>query len=548
MSTSSTSSTSSKTDISALSWAKVLEYNQTNAFAIPKTAVVDDTFTKYQKTTTTSYKQSTALLSSLSDKLDVLLSNLKNMKTSVAAGQTATTDKKKETAYAQLRALSAGIDSITRSYKLEDLTLLTGRDYKLSFGSGQTLGLKLDNLSSSGTDGLGLATADKGAFVDVSYDYLNTMRNASVSLAGLDISSASTCEGDSTVQQLTDGKYQVQVKYMGAKSTVYIQNLDGTVIDKKENVDLSGSGQLDVKFGCGVQLSMEKTYFKTALNGDKYDYDTFGAVSLYANLSYESNVGHNLDDGTNKKLVTSNSVSVASGGTLSGTTGTLKVKADTAAVSDGRTAMTTGQYRLKFQYAGDNGSKSSAWLYDTNGNLVSTVRGIDLSKGTAVSVDMGTGVAVSFNPKDFTSSQRTYNTYLNYTAADVPYKEFDYKAYAQKISDAMDKVQENIDTVTKAQETLDSQYSIVQSAQQLAITGGAAQTSLADVLSSALSTKSGSSISIGAKSLFSSINSTSSSSSTTTNVLSDDDIFSVMTNNMTNVSNADPAVLALYYR
>jgi len=541
----STSSTKNSTDISSINWKTVLEYNLANAFAIPESAVVDDTFTKYKTSSTSSYKQSTALLSSLTEKLGVIKSNLVNMQTFAAQAQNATTDKKKETAYAQLRSLSAGIDSVTRSYKLENLTLLTGRSFELSYGGGTDMGVKLDNLSSSGTKGLGLATADKGAFTTISYDYLNKMRNASTDIAGLDITSVVTSEGDPTVQQLKDGEYQIEVEYMGDQSTIYIENLDGTVIDKQEKVDLTGTGQMNIKFGSGVTLSVEKTAFKTALGGDKYDYKTFGSVSLYANLTYESNVQHNLDDGTDNEIVTTSSVAVSRNGTLKGTTGTLKVKAEIAAVYEGRTGMTTGQYNVRVQYAGDNGAKSSLWLYYQNGNLVSTVRGINLSKGSTVSVDMGTGVAISLDPKNFTSDKRTYNTYIDYTAAEEPYKEFDYEAYAKKIDEALETVESNMDVVDQAQEELDSRYSIVQSALTIAITGGQSQSALSDVLSSALSAKSGSS-SLSAKDLFSSINSSSSSSSI--NVLSDDDIFSVLTDNLTSLADADPAVLALYYR
>ncbi len=541
MATSSTSSTSTSSDLNALRWKTILEYNELNAFAIPKSKVEDDTLTQYKSVTTDSYKQSTGLLSSLSDKLGTIQGNLENMLTYARNGSKALTDKKQETAFAQLRALSAGIDSVVRSYSLEDLTLFTGRSLDLSYDNG-SFGMKLDNLSSSDEGGLGLAKTGEGAFVKISYDFLNTMRNSATDIAGLDISGASTCEGDETVKQLTDGDYQVKVEYKGAKSTIYIQNLDGTTIDKTENVDLTGTGQMNVKFGCGVQLSLEKTYFETALGGDKYDYDLLGSVSLYANLSYESNVQHFLDDGSKKELVTENSVSVTSGRNLHGTTGNLKVSTEVASVYDGRTQMASGQYNLKIKYAGENGKSSSLWLYDNSGNLISTVCSVDLSGGKDVSVDMGTGLAIKLSQQNFTSGARTYNTSINYTAADEAYKVFDFDAYMERIQEALDTVNENLQTVSDAQEELDSRYSIVQSAIKLAVTGGSSQSALSDVLAGALS----GSTSVSASDLFGSVNSSTDSSITT--VLSDNSILDILTSNVEDLSDVDSSILALYYK
>jgi|GEM_PF-2939083 hypothetical protein len=539
--TSSTSSTSKSSDLTALRWKTILEYNELNAFAIPKSKVTDDTLTQYKSVTTDSYKQSTGLLKNMTEKLGTIEGNLKQMLTFAQNGAQARSDKKEETAFAQLRTLSAGIDSIVRSYTLEDLKLFSGRSVNLSYDNG-SFQMKLDNLSSSGKDGLGLAKTGDGAFVKISYDYLNTKRNNKTSIAGLDITSASTCKGDPTVKQLTDGKYQVKVEYKGPKSTIYIQNLDGTTIDKAENVDLTGTGQMDVKLGCGVQLSLEKTYFKTALGGDKYDYETFGSVSLYANLSYEKNVQHFLDDGSKKTLVTENSVSVASGRNLSGTTGNMKVSAEVAPVYDGRTQMATGPYSLKIKYAGVGGKSSSLWLYDNNGNLVSTVCSVNLSGTKPVSVDLGTGVSITLDQQNFTSGARTYNTTLNYTAADEPYKVFDFKAYTEKIQEALDTVKENLKTVSDAQEELDSRYSIVQSAIKLAVTGGATQSALSDVLAGALSKKN----TVSASDLFGSVNSSVDSSITT--VLSDNSITDILTSNVEDLSDVDSSILALYYK
>ncbi len=167
---------------------------------------------------------------------------------------------------------------------------------------------------------------------------------------------------------------------------------------------------------------------------------------------------------------------------------------------------------------------------------------MDLSGGKDVSVDMGTGVAIKLSQQDFTSGARTYNTSNNYTAADEAYKVFDFDAYMERIQEALDTVNENLQTVSDAQEELDSRYSIVQSAIKLAVTGGSSQSALSDVLAGALS----GSTSVSASDLFGSVNSSTDSSITT--VLSDNSILDILTSNVEDLSDVDSSILALYYK
>ena len=577
MATSSTSSSSKSINLNRLNWKTVLDYNELNAFSIPTKKLDDTTSTKYDDVTTKSYKTSLGLLSNLSKQLGKIQTNLQMMQNYSVDGSKAVTDKTKETTYAQLRSLSAGIDSIVRSYKLEKDTLLTGRDYKLSYGGGDPLKMKLDNIassydpttaaaksaaaksgasvttsasaksaSSSSTDfGLKLATADSGYTATVSYDYLNTLRNSTVGLSGLDITKAYSITGDPTHQQVTDGNYQIQVKYNGPTSTVSIEKLDGTVIDKQD-CDLSGSGQTELKFGCGVGLSIEKTSWALdSSDVDKYDYQDFGPVSLYANLAVSKVQQHNLADGTNKKAIAESSVTVDSGSLLTGTTGSVKLSASTGSVADGRTAMTTGAYSVQVRY---DGAKSSLWLYNEDGTLLSTVGNVDLTKDTPTSVDMGTGVSISVDPsKDFTSSKRTYISTLDYTASQNAYQVFDFNSYYNVVQNALKTVKENIQTVSDAQDELKSRYSVIQSAVKLANSGSSVTTtsSLIGILSSGTS-------GVSASSLFSTLQSSSSSSSSnaTPNVLtaSTSNIISSLTKSVTSLSGVDNSILALYYK
>ncbi|MBN1403636.1 MAG: hypothetical protein JW942_04115 [Opitutales bacterium] len=537
----STSSTSS------LDWNTILEYNLKNAFAIPTSEVEDTSSYKYKSIETDTYSQSLALLNGVTKKLETIQTNLQLMQNYALEGYQATvkdSDARAE-AYAQLRSLSAGIDTVVRDFKMEDIPLFNGRSFELSYGSG-SIGMNLDNLASSGEEGLGLAKEGDGAFATISYDYLALMKNSATDIAGLDISEANATSVDLSAPpytgELEDGDYWIKVTYMGKESVVEIQNMDGSTIEKIEGVDLTGTGQVSVKSNVGVELSFEKTYFETALGGDKHDWETQGAQSLYANLHYERNVQHILDDGSGEELVDENSVSIANGKTSSkypngkyGVTGSisgsLAVTANTSPVYDGVTTMESGQYDLKIKY---DGAKTSLWLYDNTGNLISTKRNVDLTGEDPVNVDMGTGVTIELDPENFSSAKRDYHVYLNYEAEDKLSEELDYDEYYNRIISALETIQEQLDVVEQAKSELESRYSIVQSALSI----------------SSYSTSSLSSLIAGgstdASSLFGAINATGSDS--TGNVLTaSGNILGALQSAASSMQDVDPGILALYY-
>jgi hypothetical protein len=530
------STSSTKNDVTKLSWDTILSYNKKNAFAVDKDSLEDLSLTKYKTINTKSYKESIGLLSNLSSKLDTLKSNLTLMQQYAEKGAKATISntKVRQTSFAQMRSLSAGIDSVVRSLKLDGTTLFTGRTYNLSYGSGK-MQLNLDNLLSSDEDGLNLAKSTETGNVTYKYDLLATLKNASVDIDGLDIKSVSAVEADELKGQLKDGDYWLKVSYAGEKSTVEIQKMDGTTIEKVSDVDLSGGGLTSVKFRSGVAVSFDKTYVKTALGNDKADYDADNPVSLYANLTYSSVVGHQLNDGTGNEVDYDNHVSVTSGSRLKGSTGMIKVTADTT--TGGSTTLKSGQYDMKIKY---NGTKSSVWLYNSAGTLVGAKQGIDLTSDKAVTVDLNNGMSVKLDPtKDFSSDKRDYHTYINFTAAESPSDELDFDAYSEQIAAALEVVQEQIDAVTQAQDTIKSAYSTIQSA----LKAGSSTTSASYAQSLLNGTSAGG--------LFGTINTSSgmSSSSATTSVLTaSGNILGALSGSVSTLKDVDSSILAKYYR
>lgn len=519
-------------DIPRLTKDQIAEYMQVNAFALPRT----DSLANARTSTalrTTSIQQSLGLLSKVQEKLTTIESNLELMHTlaTLAKNPGRLSDSRRQEVYGQLRALSAGIDVIASDFELDGRKLLKGQKFELDSGNG-TVRLDLNSVAASGEDSLNIATKHDAAFTEISYDYLAQLRNTSSDLIGLDLSEATPAEIASDQQELETGDYRIKITYKGPESIVDIQTMDGVSVRKVDGVDLSGNGQEIIDMGVGVKFSFEKTLFETVLGGDKYDYDLFGPTSLYANLKYERNEQHELFSGEELEYNRQDSVSIISGGKVKGTTGTLDITASAAGVQEGHTAMTSGQYRVQVRYDGD---RSSVWLYDPLGQLISTKRGIDLTGNEALSIDMETGLRLKLDPEDFSTDRKSSNVFINYEAADQPDEIFDYKAYAKQIEKAYTSIEEQLALVASAQEDLTQRYQLANQATQAASAG--AWVTQAQSLSSLLAGSLDSSI-------LGTINGQTASSASDQLLLTTGDIFGSLQSAISTQANVDPTILA----
>ncbi len=526
-------------DIPSLTRTQVKEYLNVNAFAIARPE--DELATlRNASVTTSSIQESLGLLAKVQEKVTLIRGNLETMRelAEKAKNPGRLRDEKRQEIFGQLRSLSAGIDVITSSFNLDGKGLLSGRKFELASGN-NPVRLELADLSSSGEDSLGLSLKREGAFTDISYDTLARMRNASSDLIGLDLSEATPAEVAEGQQELADGDYRLKITYKGPDSIVEIQKMDGTTVRKVEGVDLSGSGQELVDMGVGVRFSFEKTKFETALHGDKYDYEFFGPTSLYANLKYERNLQHEMLAGEELDYARQSSVGVLRGGTIKGTTGELKVSASIAGVQEGHQDMASGQYRVKVKY---EGARSSVWLYNPNGTLISTKRGLDLTGEEAISVDMETGIRIKLDPSSFTSDKRDYNVYLNYQEAEQPDELFDYKAYLKQIDKALETLEEQEWLIAATQEELTNRYQLTNQAVRSA--GAGAWVTQAQSVNSML----GGTLDGNILGTLGTLYGTGSSASGQQLLLSQGDIFGSMQSALAAQANVDPTILAAMRR
>lgn len=460
-------------DIPRLTRNQIAEYNSFDAFAVSRSeAAATAGGNRSRPFITSSAQQSLGLLKNLTKNLETLRGNLQLMHNFAQQGMKAArlTDERRDEIFGQLRSLAAGIDIIVRDFQLDGRPLLDGRRFELSTGVSK-LRMSLDNLSTVGEDSLGLTRRREGAWADVSYDMMSIMRNTTSGLTGLDISHARAISPAQGKAELDDGEYRVKVSYAGADSIVELQRMDGTVIQKKEGVDLSGTGKELVDMGLGVQLAFEKTLFRTPLGGDKYDHELLGPTTLYAVLKYERNYEQELIGDERAIPQRQSTVEIARGGTIKGSTGKLNVGASIAGVGEGVMPMKTGLYDLKVKY---DGERSSLWLYDPRGTLVSIKRGIDLTKEGKQSIDTGVGIKIELNGEDFTSNKRDYSVYLNYVAQDKPSETFDYRAFSKRLEQSLKTIDDQIATVQMAQDEIIARHQIVQQAQQIGNAASAA--------------------------------------------------------------------------
>jgi hypothetical protein len=441
--TSSTSSSKKSSSSTAskeltLTASEVADYLKTNSFCSLRT---EDTASVTDILSTTSLTQTLKLLSGSSKNLDKVLANLKEMK-KVATGITdSSTTAERNEAYAKLRSLAAGMDTILTKTTFNGNELFDGTQLDLS-GAGQYNRTVLDNLKTTGSQ-VGLATSSANAEVQISYDDFCKWNNAMVNLEGLDISKASTCKVSGAASELENGKYVVKVSYAGPKSTVSILNSSGDLVSKQDDVDLSGSGVTSVSMDCGVQLTFDKTQVAGSAV-DKYDYADNGPAVLYADLNYTRVNSYNLAGSQTAKDRSVNTV-FKQGGLTDAEGGTFSLgDAGLGTLDDKKTELSAGTYRVEVYKTGD---KASAIMYNNTGKLVGTVSSVSLNTNGSTSLDFGNGISLGVNNSNY-ADNGTLVTTLDYTPAVNTYDNFDFAAYEKKIESA-------VKTVTEQQNTLD---------------------------------------------------------------------------------------------
>lgn len=324
------------------------------------------------------------LLEGAYGRLETILGNLTTMEDLLNDGinRRNIDDEKRDSIFAQMRSLTAGIDQLVEQTRFDGKTVLDGRTVELVDSiSGRTRSLELPDFRSYGLDGLGIARKVKGAFPQIFYDQDVLRRNEGSTLVGLDISEAREARVQPGRRELPDGDYLVEITYFGPNSTVKILSEDGnSTLASIPNVDLSGDGQELVDLGVGVELSFEKENGPD-LDGeefwDKYNYELLGPTTLYAKLNYTQLLKHNLY-GRESEVV--RKAELYNSERAEGINGRGSLSFGGAAMAppeEGRDALGPGTYEIEVRYAGE---RSNILLRNEEGRVIDTIAGIDLSQ------------------------------------------------------------------------------------------------------------------------------------------------------------------------
>jgi len=267
---------------------QIADFNNPLAFARDRSLQVGATALRSETAPirTQSMEESYRLVLGASERLETLRGNLETMLDLAQKGSRARGNERKIAEYyGKIRSLTAGFDQVVEAIRFNKQPIFTNRPIELSMDTGRSLKLDPIRLLTYGEDSLSLSQSVPSAKAEVSYFVDDQIVNDAYDIIGLDISGASFYGGGIPGLELESGVYKVNVEYMGENSAVSLRTREGDLIERKEGVDLSGSGTQWVDFDQGVRLNFEmESLFQTF---DKYDFESRGPANLSATLSYE---------------------------------------------------------------------------------------------------------------------------------------------------------------------------------------------------------------------------------------------------------------------
>jgi hypothetical protein len=387
-----------------LTTSQIADFNNPMAFARTRTTRVGQTEigSNYSKTVRTNdIEESYRLVIGATEKLNTLRGNLVTMlELSESGARSSPKSRQQEETYGKLRSLSAGFDQVVEAIQFNGESIFNNKPIELSQGPG-TRNLLIDpvNLNTYGEDSLQLSQSIAGASVAIEYYKEDTISNDAYDIVGLELNSAGYLPGSNPALELETGAYKVVTNYLGENSSVELRNLEGGIIEKKDNVDLSGSGTKWVDFDVGVRLEFELEHLLSTV--DKHDYkssespDYQRSFTLTAETIYDDEDDDEID---NNAIQIDNEPS-----SLDSFIDLNEINYDT----------TNGTLELNKQYSIDidyRGEDSSVTILDEDGTEIETFSSIDLSgKGERI-VSLENGIELSFNLTSLYMDKYDYET------------------------------------------------------------------------------------------------------------------------------------------
>lgn len=439
-----------------LTTSQIADFNNPLAFArsrdtpIGQSEINDDRL-RGNVIRTTDAEDSYRLILGAAKRLETLEGNLATMRELADNGaRTRSTDQRGlEEIYGKLRSLSAGFDQVVEAITFKGNPVFTGDPVQLDLGPGtRPLDLDTAKLLTYGDDSLELSQSEANAEAAIQYRTEDRILNSGYDIIGLDISDASFNPEGNSALELEDGQYKVGISYEGANSSVELRTTEGAVISRKEGVDLSGSGTEWVDFEEGVRITFNKENFFSFF--DKYDFITKGPAKLQATLNYRRLDAHTLRTG---EAPPEDSVSFLYDNPLNiGNSSLAASDPVLSPVAMDQQQLESGAYNLEVEYHGEN---SVIRLTDGLGRLQAYQYGVDLTGDQQRQIDFGNGLGFTLTTENFNTEGASLTVPLQYNRAAPPIEEFDFRAYRDRVDEAITLVKEQREMIADAQSQLE---------------------------------------------------------------------------------------------
>lgn len=432
-----------------LTTKQIEDFNNPLAFSRTRTARVGNSVLGIDEKSpirTGNMEESYRLVLGAGERLETLRGNLETMLDLAQKGSRVRGNERKAAEYyGKIRSLTAGFDQVVEAIRFDKQPIFTNRPIELAMDASRNINLDPIRLLTYGEDSLGLSEAAPSAKISVDYFVDDQIVNDAYDIIGLDISSATyNSEGNSALE-LESGVYKINIEYAGADSAVMIRSREGELIERKEGVDLSGSGTQWVDFDQGVRLNFEmQSLFQTF---DKYDFETKGPANLSATMTYER-IERQLvrtEDGpfqsASAEFLFQNPLSI-------GETSLRVGEAEVAPVAPNAQPLKSGTYNLEIDYYGTD---SVVRLRDSFGRIAGYKFGLDLSQQGSQRIDFGNGLSFQFENNQFSTMGTQYSTSLKYTTEETGAENFDFRAYQKTIQEAVEVIEEQQAVIAETQ-------------------------------------------------------------------------------------------------
>ncbi|MCH8473713.1 MAG: hypothetical protein LAT55_00615 [Opitutales bacterium] len=437
-----------------LTTSQISDFNNPLAFARDREARVGQATLdsrSSQNIRTGDREASFRLIKGATERLETMRANLQSMLELSRSGQRSTNNARRtEEIYGKLRSLSAGFDQVVDSVRFDGKPIFEGNQLTLAMGSGsRPLTLETSKLLTHGEGSLNLSNSRQTAEITVFETVDDVILNQNTDFTGVRLAGASYIEGSNPALELDNTNYKVQIQFTGNNSAVEIRDRLGTLVERREGVDLSGRGREFVDFDSGVRLEIEKEPLLDQLND--LDFTIENPIEINSSILYRRVDTHTLRNAEGAQSDTPDGASLLFGGRLGNAeTGQLTVSdPQLTPPADRGSALESGFYNMNIDYRGEN---STVRLTDALGRIRGFKFGVDLTgERNTLTFDGGLSVTV-----ENTGLKENGNLQIPIELNRRPpaIEEFDFRKYTRQIENAMEVVETELEKMLETKDKI----------------------------------------------------------------------------------------------